>query len=454
MTYLDMLKRKILARLMEWKDAPFRECLLVKGARQVGKTYIIKAFLDEFYPNHVAIDFSVDTEMLSIFDGDLSVDRLIAEIAIRSPGFRPVPNESVLFFDEIQLCRRARSALKSFAVDGRYRVIASGSLLGIGYGSDDRDAMLPMGYERSIELRSLDFEEFLWAIGIDGSAIDHIRRCIREKEPFSDETAERISRYFNIYTVVGGMPEAVSRYLETKDINAVREVQKKIVSGYRDDVKKYADIKDQDKIAASFDSIPIQLSQENKKFRYALIDSDYLPTYTTYESGINWMCDAAIADRAYNLSAPSAPLAQYVRDRHFKLYLRDTGLLVCMLGLDTAHSVMTGDTRVNRGAIAENVAAQCISACGHELYYYANNSLEVDFITSMRGTVTAIEVKSGNNTKAKSLRSIHDNHKVKRLIKLERTDIRVTDDGVEHYPLFACAFIDSMYEPYDIDITL
>lgn len=447
-----MLRRKIYDELVQWMDADYRECLLVKGARQVGKTFIIDMFLKEHGIEHVKVDFSVDTDMADVFGRSLDVDTIIAEIALRRPGFKPVPGRTVLFFDEIQLCGRARSSLKSFATDGRYRVIASGSLLGLSYGGSD--TVLPMGYEKVVELRSLDFEEFLWAIGIDDAAIGYIRKSIREKNPLSDSTVERISRYFNIYSVVGGMPEVVNRYLESKDIDDVREVQKKIIAGYRDDVKKYADPKDRDKIAACFDSIPIQLSQENKKFRYAMIDSDFVPTYATYESGINWMADAAVVEKAFNLSNPANPLAQFVKDKQFKLYMRDTGLLVCMLGIDVAHSIMTGDPRVNRGAVMENIVAQCLSSCGHTLYYYSNNSLEVDFITSMRGTVTALEVKSGNNTKAKSLRSIKENHGVKRRIKLERTDIRVTDDGIEHYPLFACAFADSMYEEYDVDLSI
>ncbi|MCQ2071349.1 MAG: DUF4143 domain-containing protein, partial [archaeon] len=432
---------------MSWKNSEYRECLLVKGARQVGKTYVIDRFLDDNYPNHLKIDFSLDTGMIGVFDGDLDIDRIIADISIRNPGFRPVPYETVLFFDEIQLCRRARSSLKSFVTDGRYRVIASGSLLGLTYKKDGRDEdvdILPVGYERSVCLKPMDFEEFLWAIGVDIQAVDHIRGCIRSKSPLSTPTVDRISRYFNVYTVVGGMPEVVCRYLDTKNFDDVRQVQLKILAGYRDDIKKYADRKDQDKIAASFDSIPVQLSQDNKKFRYSVVDADYVPTYATYESGINWMSDASIVERTFNLTAPSNPLPQFVNRKHFKIYMGDTGLLTCMLGIDTVHGIMAGDSRVNKGAVAENIVAQCISACGLPLYYFSNNGLEIDFILSLRGMVTAIEVKSGNNTKAKSLKSIHDNYRVKRRIKLEKTDIYVDNDGIEHYPLFACAFIDSM----------
>lgn len=452
-----MLKRKIFDKLVEWQNSDYHECLLIKGARQVGKTYIINEFLKESHSNFIKIDFSIDTEMLGVFDDSLNVDRIISEIAIRAPNFKPVPYETILFFDEIQLCKKARSALKSFAVDGRYRVIASGSLLGLNYkkSQDKNDVtILPMGYERIIEMRSLDFEEFLWAIGIDQTAIDRIRECIRTRTPLSESTVKTIDRYFNIYTVVGGMPEVVNRYVETKDIQAVREVQKKIISGYREDVKKYAEPSDQGKIASSFDSIPVQLSQENKKFRYSMIDSNYVPTYNTYESGITWMSDAAVIERSFNVSSPANPLAQFVKKSQFKVYLCDTGLLVCMLGLDVAHAVIADDKRVNKGAVAENIVAQCISSCGQPLYYFSNSSLEIDFITTMRGTVTAIEVKSGNNTKAKSLKSLAENYNVKRRMKFEKTDICVTEDGVEHYPIFASAFIDSMFREFDIDLSI
>lgn len=449
-----MLKRKIYDQILKWGESPYDECLLIEGARQVGKTFIVRHFLKERCPNHLIIDFSIDPDYSKIFDGSVDVDRIIAEISLRFPRFKPVPGKTVIFFDEIQICPRARTALKAFVVDGRYRVIASGSLLGLTYGTKRKEDILPMGYEKSIGLGPLDFEEFLWAIGIDDNAIGNLRRHIRDREPFPDGTLEVTDRYFSIYMLVGGMPEVVDKYVRTQKLPEVREVQKKIVKGYRDDIKKYADTNEQDKTIASFDSIPAQLAQDNKKFKYAIIDDRFVPTFSTYERGLNWMSDAGVMKRSFNVTNPKSPLDQFAKPKQFKAYMCDTGLLTSLYNQDVAHSVMTGDKRVNKGAIAENIVAQCLTSNGHKLYYFSTNSMEIDFIVTLGCTVTAIEVKSGNNTKAKSLKSAHDNYGVKRMMKFENTNIKITNDGVEHYPFFVCAFMDSLYDEPNVDISL
>lgn len=451
MVYRIMLRRKIYSELLKWKNEPFKEVLVVKGARQVGKSFIIEQFIKENFERHLTIDFVENPDLCHMFDGNLDVDAILTEISVRFPGFSAVPGKTAIFLDEIQMCPEARTALKSFVKDGRFRVIASGSLMGLNYKVPRSN---PVGYERSIEMYSLDFEEFLWALGLGQEITERIKGNIASMTPYDRPILDDLSRYYSIFTIVGGMPEAVSKYLDTRDIQEVRKVQGKIVDGYREDISKYADPKDKDKIIACFDSIPLQLSKESKKFSYKFIDSEFVPTYRTYESSINWMKDAAMIEMCCNVSAPSEPLEEHVIDSQFKIYMRDTGLLVYMLGLNAAKSILSGDTRVNRGAIAENAVAEGIRKNGFRLRYFKADALEIDFIAVLGSIVTAIDVKSGNNRQAKSLRSVKDKYRVRRRMKFEKTNIYKDDEGVEHYPLFACAFMEEMAPRPQVDLSI
>lgn len=444
-----MLRRKISEELAEWKRRPFKECLVIKGARQVGKTYSIERFLEESFASHLTLNFDLRPESKRIFEGNLDVDMLMAKIRMEYPDFDPIPGESAIFLDEIQSCPSARTALKSFAQDGRYRVIASGSMLGLSYREVPS---YPVGYERIVEMRSLDFEEFLWAAGIEGDTIDYVRGKIRGIESIDPFILDKMDGLFRIFSVVGGMPEAVAAYMKTKDLSETIAIQRKIASGYRDDIGKYSEARERDRIFACFDSIPMQLSEENKKFMFSRIEGDFVPAYATYERGIAWLSDAGIVERCYNVSEPKIPLAGNALRNNFKIYMRDTGLLMSMLGEEAVHAVASGDRRANKGAILENVVSECISKCGHPLFFFSRSQLEVDFITEMRGKAVALEAKSGNNKRAKSLRSVKENYGVGRRAIFEKTNIRRTDDGIEHYPIFACAFIDSMYDPYDTKV--
>ncbi|NLL95345.1 MAG: ATP-binding protein [Thermoplasmatales archaeon] len=446
-----MLRRKISKDLQKWNEKKPKECLVIKGARQVGKTYIVEKFIEENFESHLSINFDLMPDAKRIFEGNLDADTIFDKIALEFPGFNMVPGKTAIFLDEIQSCPGARTALKSFAIDGRCRVIASGSLLGLSYGSVPS---FPVGYERVIELRSLDFEEFLWGMGVKEGVISHIREKISKLESIDPFILDKMEEMFRLYAVVGGMPEAVTTYLETRDLEEVRGIQNKILSGYRDDIGKYSDAKDRDRIFACFDSIPVHLSEENKKFMFSRIEGGFVPAYNTYERSINWLSEAGVIEKCHNLTEPRMPLKSNVRENHFKIYMRDTGLLVSMLGGETARAVAAGDSRTNRGAVLENLAAECISKCNHKPYYFSKGSLEVDFITTMRRIVTALEAKSGNNTRAKSLSSIKERYGVKRRALFEKGNVRKTDDGIEHYPRFAFAFIDSMYDEFDTKFDL
>lgn len=444
-----VLRRKITSELNRWCDSESNECLLVVGARQTGKTYIVERFINERFDSHITLNFHLNKKLTRIFEEDSDVDRLIMAIETAFPGFHAIPGKTALFLDEIQECPEARTSLKAFALDGRYKVIASGSLLGLSYRNT---ASIPVGYERTMELKSLDFEEYLWALGIGEKTVDYIRGCIHERTPMNQFILKEMMDLFMTYAVVGGMPDAVKTYVSSKDFKEVRTRQKMVVDGYRYDIAKYSEMKDRDKTFMCYDSIPAQLSKDNKKFFFNMVDEiEKYAKYDTYRSSIQWLKDADIVSKCMRLTQPHMPLEAYVsKDSAFKLYTTDTGLLVSMMDEAVSDAIIRGDSRTNKGAIMENLIGECLTKCRHSLYYLDDGSLEIDFITTMRNMVTAIEVKSGNNTRSRSLDSVRNKHGVKRRMKFEKTNIEVDENGIEHYPLFAAAFIDSMYDPVEI----
>lgn len=445
-----VLRRKLYSEIRKWFEEPYKDALVIKGARQAGKTYLVRRYLEESCTSSLEISFVEKPDAKDIFVGNLDVDTLILRMSASFPDFVFTPGKTVLFLDEIQLCPDAWTSLKSFVADGRYRVIASGSLLGMKY---KRIISNPVGYARIVDMYPLDFEEFLWALGMDDSMTAELKSYIPEKKPFGKSILDSLDRYYRIFMIVGGMPEVVSRYIETKDLNAVEKVQKKILDLYQLDVAQYAPENEKNRIYACFRSIPFQLSRENKKFVYNQIDSDEFPAYRTYEKALDWMKDGEFVEECCNVSAPQEPLETHVLDNQFKIYLNDSGLLSYMLGPNIARSIMTGDPRVNRGAIAENAVADGLHKCGFELRYFKKDNLEIDFIAVLGSNVSAIEVKSGNNKRAKSLDSVKEKYGIKRRIKFEITDIYVDDRGVEHYPLFASAFADMLAPEPAMDLS-
>jgi predicted AAA+ superfamily ATPase len=436
-----MLRRKITDHFLKWKNTPNKNCLLVKGPRQVGKTFIIDDFAGKNYSNYIYINFETMPEKKEIFSGDLDTDTLIREMSIHFPKIKFEPGNLLIFLDEIQSCPNARVSLKPFSLDRRFDVIASGSLLGLNYKDV---SSYPVGYETQIELRSLDFEEFLWAFGISGDIISYVSESVRKKVPITNSVLNKMNEYYRRYMIIGGMPAAVNKFLDTNSFGEVFSVQRGIIDGYTDDISKYAPKEDKTKIRAALRSIPAQLAKDNKKFCYSdIMHSGSGKGSREYGRSISWLYDAGIINYCYNLLEPHAPLATNIRPDCFKAYMHDTGLLVSMMEPGVAIAIHNGDIKVNKGAIAENITAEELSKNGVMLTYFEkSSSLEVDFILNPEGTVTALEVKSGNNTKAKSLGSVmSEKYGVKRGIKLEKTNIHVDEKGVEHYPLFAVSFL-------------
>lgn len=430
------MRRKIENQLLEWKENHDKKCLLVKGASQVGKTYIIDKFARENYRYYTYINFEENEAYKTIFDGDLDVETLIKQISLRVPGAELEPDETILFLDEIQNCPRARTALKFLAIDGRFDVVASGSMLGIHY----KDVpSYPVGYVNYLELYSMDFEEFLWANGVKTSSVADICEYFEKREPVPDAMHEKMMELFREYIVVGGMPRVVLEFVNTHNFAKVLKIQKGILSDYTDDITKYAEGAEKTKARACFLSIPKHLAKDYKKFRYGLVEPK--ATYRKYGGSLMWLYDAGIINFCYNLSEPALPLEGNTRSDIFKVYMRDTGLLVAMLEEGSAEDIIDGNLGICKGAIYENIIADILAKNGRKLYYYEKDGkIEIDFFIRCQKTATAIEVKSAEKATSKSMTSIIQNYGVKHGIKLSAKNVS-GNATVESLPLYMAMFL-------------
>lgn len=414
-----MLKRKIEQRLQEWKCSPNRKPLLIKGCRQCGKTYSVLDFAKKNYKHVVYLNFFENPDYCSVFEGSLEIDNitmllsaLLGSEAVFEPG------KTILVLDEIQECPDARTALKFFHLDGRYDVIGTGSLLGVrGYGKEPKS--IPVGYETTIDMSPLDFEEFLWANGISEVVIDSLQKNISGVTPVPEALHKKMRQLLLQYTVVGGMPDVVQTFVDTKRLDEVLNMQRDIVRSYEDDMIKYANQKDKSCILECFQSIPKQLSKENKKFQYSVVKKG--STASKYAGSLQWIEDAGIISRCYNLSATELPLDGNAQDDVFKVYMRDCGLFISMLEDGTQFDVLQGNLARYKGAIFENLIADMFTKMGRKLYYFHKSSgLEVDFVIRYKGECTLVEVKasSGNTKSTKTILAHPEKYHVNSAIKL------------------------------------
>lgn len=431
-----MLERKISKELEKWQKEENKPCLLVRGARQVGKTFIIDQFCQSNYDCYYYINFSLQKEYKSIFNDSLDAKYIIMQLeTIFNKKF--IPGKTVLFLDEIQDCPNARTAIKPLVLNKEIDVIASGSLLGLYY---KEVTSYPVGYERIIDMYPMDFEEFLWEIGLGKDIISYARECFLNIKEMPDAMLKSLEEKFKMFMIVGGMPKVVDTYIKTNSLLDVLSVQKSIVEDYKQDVLKYSSFNDRKKILDVFNSIPAQLG---KKFKYNSINNEKVKS-SKYSNSILWLKDAGIVNCCYNLTEPAASLMTNIRLDSFKIYMRDTGLLIAMLEKGTQNAILSNNLYINEGTILENLCAEEImTRYQNDFYFEKKSKLEIDFVLNIDGVITALEVKSGNNKQAKSLNSIIDNYKtVGRFIKLEHnTNIYKDKKGIEHYPLFMIMFI-------------
>lgn len=455
------MERNITSELMKWKSDPNKVGLIVEGARQVGKTYIIREFGKKNYEHFLELNFH-DRDKCKIFSDDRSAQSIIDRLSYLFNDFKVVKGKSLLFLDEIQDCPEAIMAIKPLVNDGRLDVIASGSMLGIHYRAP---RSYPLGYTHVIRLNPMTFDEYLIAIGFDRGIIENIGDHVKTRTPFDRNILESLNSHFRQYVQIGGMPQAVKTYITGKDMNSVFSIHEDIINDYRKDIVAYSDKKFVGEITNAFNLIPLQLSRESKRFRFNDISDDTVGRFERLKEPLFWISGSRFINVCFCLNSIEHPLNAHIEQDKFKNYMGDTGLLMQMYGEDTRDAISMNDYSVNKGAIAENVVLQMILACNHPVFYYTKNEekttdekkgdskpvrMEIDFITSLGSELVAIEVKSGKKRKAKSLKTLRETaygKKVTRFIKFSEGNIHVDENGVEHYPMFCAAFVNSMYEP-------
>ncbi|MCQ2329784.1 MAG: ATP-binding protein [Paludibacteraceae bacterium] len=418
-----MLKRKIEQTLWEWKDNTQRKPLVIMGIRQCGKTFIVQEFADKAYgkENVVYINFVKQPERTAAFLGAKDVDSIILKLSAQIRTSRFTPHKTCIILDEIQDCPDARTALKFFKEDGRYDIIATGSLLGVqGYGSETKKVhrklvsetssgknSIPVGYEQIVQMFPLDFEEFLWAHNMPQEVIDVLKECLRQESPVPEAIHIEMKKLLLRYIAVGGLPAAVNKLLETGNIGKVNDIHHSILKEYRDDMVKYAADEGKARIRECFDSIPKHLSKENKKFQYSVVRKG--GRSAMYLGSLQWLEDAGIIMRCYNLTETGLPLEGYADKDVFKVYVSDIGLLVSMLGDATRADILNGHIDGFKGAIFENLMADTLIKKQQNLYYYHKESgMELDFLIRHNGNCVPIEVKATSN-QAKSLSTVLKN---------------------------------------------
>ena len=414
MTY--MLRRKIDDILLEWKESEDRKPLVIKGCRQCGKTSSVVAFAKKHYPHVVYLDFHEHREYKAFFAGALDVDTITFNMTLNLPNSRFVEGKTVLIFDEIQDCPSARSSLKYFKLDGRYDVICTGSLLGVnGYRTaeeleEEQNASIPVGFEEIIEMYPLDFEEWLWANGVQQQHVDYLKQCLEQEIPVNLSVHQRMRELLLRYVIVGGMPEVVTTYLKTNDMQRVIKRQHSIIETYKSDMIKYARNEDKARIRECFDSIPAQLARENKKFVYSVIQPN--ARAKQYRGSLQWIEDAGIIRRCYNLHITELPLIGNADMNTFKVYMADIGLLINMLDEGVQWKILQGDLLGYKGAIFESLMADILGKIGRKLYYFHKSSgLELDFVIPYKGECTPLECKATTGN-TKSLKTVlkHPEH--------------------------------------------
>ncbi len=392
----------------------------------------------------------MDNETIKeIFNGDLVVNNLIRDLSAFFPDSNFVANETVIIFDELQECANARSSIKPFMLDGRFDIIATGSLLGLRGYNKKKSKGIPTGFEYIIDMYPMDFEEYLLAKGLNEDLLSYIKDCFFRKEKVSDAVNKTFMNYYKEYLCVGGMPDAVNTFLTTNDMNKVRRVQKSILEQYKDDFGKHLDDCENEyvnkieltKIMDVFNSIPNQLAKENKKFQYSVIKKN--ARGREYTDAITWLEEFGLIKCCYKLNKLELPLEGYKDNFDFKIYFGDTGLFISMLEQGTVTNILNGDLKIYRGAIFENIIADSYVKNDKALYYYnETKGLKIDFVTRHENDLALIEVKSTNGN-AKSLKEVLNNkekYNVNKAIKLIDGNVNYSGN-ILTIPLYMAMFL-------------
>lgn len=433
-----MLRRKIYDKLLAWKNNKGKkDAILLRGVRQCGKTYIVREFGKREYKNFIEINFIERPDMQAVFSGNLDVDNMVQQIKLSMPGCQFIPGETLLFLDEIQDVPNARTSLKFWTQDGRFDCIASGSLLGMDYKNE---VSIPVGYEQQLIMRTLDFEEFIWALGAEVNLKEMLAPYVDGAKRVPEAMHNSLNKYLQEYMVVGGLPEVVDTYIATKDFYQVHLLQEKILRDYQDDIAKYALNQDKIKAKQCFLSIPRQLSKENHKFQYSVVEKK--ATARKFTSSLDWLHNAGLIDFAYNVNSPWFPLKAHVKEDQFRVYLCDIGLLVAMYGYQLKIALLSDALEgPAKGGIYESLVADILAKRGEELYYYKkeDSTLEIEFILERDCKLVPVEVKARKGS-TRSLNELIKMDNIERGYKLTAQNTGVVEKKIT-LPLYMAAII-------------
>lgn len=422
------LKRKIDNYLLNWKTNENRKPLIIKGSRQIGKTESVKKFAEGHYESIVEINFVLSEKYKMIANDGYDADSIIKNISLIDPSHKFIPGKTLIFFDEIQEYPQIATSLKFFKIDGRFDVICSGSLLGINYRQIESNSV---GYKTDYDMYSLDFEEFLWARGYNDKTVEDMLEHMKNGEAFSELEHKVYSELFMDYCLLGGMPAVVREFIENKTFEGTLEIQRQLIADYKEDIRKYAEGMDQTRILNVFNSIPVQLAKENKKFQLSKVEKG--ARFKNYRGCVEWLEDAGIVNLCYCLLDAELPLKGNYDEDKFKMYFCDTGLFVALLDDEAQEDLRANkNLGVYKGALYESIVAEALVKSGYGLYYYKkeNSTLEQDFFVRKMDDLIPIEVKAKNG-RSKSIKTLITSEKYEDIsygIKLCAGNIGMNDN--------------------------
>ena len=432
---MDYLKRKIDKFLDEWLISDKKKPLIIKGARQIGKTKTIEEFAKRNNLSLVEINFVLNPEFRDIFDDGYKVDKILENISFKDPSLEFIPGKTLIFFDEIQKCINAATSLKSFKIDGRFDVICSGSLMGLSYKEIES---VSTGHKIDYTMYSMDFEEFLWALGYKEEQIESLYECMKNLSPLSETQFNVLLDRFHQYMVLGGMPEVVKLFVDQKNYSGTLALQKQIILDYEEDITKYVEGLDKTKILNVFRKIPVFLGQDNKKFRISKVAHG--ARNREYTGVTDWLIDAGIVNISYCLNDLALPLKGNYDSDNYRLYFMDTGLLVASLDEESSKDLRNNKNfNTYKGAIYENIVGDMLKKSGYNLYFYKNEdgTQEVEFFVRDANNLIPIDVKATDG-KVKSIKSFIEDKNIKDInfgIKLAEKNIGF-ENNIYTFPYF------------------
>lgn len=401
-----LLKRKIDKYLTDWKNRPARKPLIIKGARQIGKTRSVEWFAGQNYASVIEINFIEQKKYREIFNDGFEVDAILKNISLLNPELKFIPGNTIFFFDELQACPNCATSLKFFKLDGRFDVICSGSLMGISYNEIESNSV---GYKEDYEMHSMDFEEFLWAMGYNDEFTADLLSHMLDVRPLSELQMDTLMSLFRDYVIIGGMPEVVSTYVRNKNFSGTLDIQRQLLKDYEEDITKYVEGLDKAKVKAVYNHISTFLAKENKRFQITKIARN--ARNRDYMGCVEWLADAGVVNVCYCLNQPELPLKGNYDPKMYKIYFKDTGLLIASLDEEAQE-----DLRANRnlgtykGAIYENIVGDMLVKQGYRLFYYHSDrpALEMDFFIRDADSLIPVEVKANDGATASLNRLLND----------------------------------------------